>query len=342
MRDSNLNVRQTSIEIPPMCTISIIVPIYNSETCLRRCVDSILAQTFCDFELLLINDGSTDSSGAICDEYAVMDARVKVFHKSNGGVSSARNLGIEKSTGKWVTFCDSDDYVYKYWLDNFELEISDCYDIVCQGMESDKDIFPNQPNPKESGFSFNGVTHEFVNKLNESGLFGYLFIKCFKRSIIEDYRVRFDDNIKFQEDEVFLCEYLIHARISKSVERKGYYYFAPEWGKYGGINIDHIVYRTRKSLNALHVIMPNGYDSPILQSKLNSLILYLVEAYNQYRNLQYLREIRFLFKKGFHTQKIPKTVEKIIEIDNTYIVLFVLLFVYKIMCLLSHKKRVYI
>lgn len=93
--------------------ISVIVPVYNTEKCLHRCVDSILAQTFTEFELLLIDDGSKDSSGTICDEYAGKDSRVRVYHKVNGGVSSARNLGLDKAKGEWITFVDSDD-----WLDN--------------------------------------------------------------------------------------------------------------------------------------------------------------------------------------------------------------------------------
>ena len=80
--------------------VSIIVPVYNTEKFLHRCIDSILAQTYTDFELLLIDDGSKDSSGAICDEYAAKDARVKVFHKENGGVSSARNLGLDNARGE--------------------------------------------------------------------------------------------------------------------------------------------------------------------------------------------------------------------------------------------------
>ena len=92
-------------------SISVIVPVYNTEKYLRRCVDSILAQTFTDFELLLINDGSTDSSGAICDEYAQKDSRVRVFHKENGGVSSARNLGLDNAKGEYIAFVDSDDYI---------------------------------------------------------------------------------------------------------------------------------------------------------------------------------------------------------------------------------------
>lgn len=91
--------------------ISVIVPVYNVENYLRRCVDSILVQSFADFELLLIDDGSPDNCGRICDEYAVRDSRVRVFHKPNGGVSSARNLGLDNARGEWIAFVDSDDYL---------------------------------------------------------------------------------------------------------------------------------------------------------------------------------------------------------------------------------------
>ena len=96
--------------------ISIIVPIYKAEQYIHRCVDSILAQSYTDFELLLINDGSPDGCGAICDAYAVKDSRVRVFHKENGGVSSARNFGIESAIGEWIIFIDSDDYLQPCFL----------------------------------------------------------------------------------------------------------------------------------------------------------------------------------------------------------------------------------
>lgn len=111
--------------------ISIIVPVYNVEKYLSRCIDSILSQTFFDFEILLIDDGSTDGSPIICDKYANKDSRVRVFHKKNGGVSSARNMGLEYALGEWITFVDSDD-----WIDNnmytllYEETISSNADIV--------------------------------------------------------------------------------------------------------------------------------------------------------------------------------------------------------------------
>ena len=100
---------EQSVKTSP--TISVIVPVYNAEKYLHRCIDSVLAQTYKDFELLLIDDGSKDSSGTICDEYAAQDARVKVFHKENGGVSSARNVGLDHARGEWIMHLDGDDWI---------------------------------------------------------------------------------------------------------------------------------------------------------------------------------------------------------------------------------------
>lgn len=101
--------KEHGVSAPP--TISVIVPVYNAEMYLHRCIDSVLAQTYQNFELLLIDDGSKDSSGTICDEYAAKDARVRVFHKEIGGVSSARNVGLDHAQDEWITFVDSDDYI---------------------------------------------------------------------------------------------------------------------------------------------------------------------------------------------------------------------------------------
>ena len=91
--------------------ISVIVPVYNFEDCIRRCVDSILGQTYRDIELILVDDGSKDRSGAICDEYKTLDDRVKVVHKENGGTSEARNYGLELAEGAYIGFVDGDDFI---------------------------------------------------------------------------------------------------------------------------------------------------------------------------------------------------------------------------------------
>ena len=91
--------------------ISVIVPVYNVEKYLDKCIQSILGQTYSNIELLLIDDGSTDSSGAICDKYVTQDSRVRVFHKSNEGVSAARNWGLDNAKGEWIAFVDADDWI---------------------------------------------------------------------------------------------------------------------------------------------------------------------------------------------------------------------------------------
>lgn len=99
--------------------ISIIVPVYNVEEFLNRCVESILIQSYKNIEILLIDDGSTDNSSKICDEYSIKDKRVKVIHKENGGLSDARNIGLENANGKYIAFVDSDDYIRKRLYKNF-------------------------------------------------------------------------------------------------------------------------------------------------------------------------------------------------------------------------------
>ena len=113
--------------------ISIIIPVYNAAKFLHKCINSILAQTFQDFEILLINDGSTDESGAICDRYTLTDNRIRVFHKENGGVSSARNIGLRNACGEWIYFVDSDDTIYNDCLETLISQTSDDVDCVTGG-----------------------------------------------------------------------------------------------------------------------------------------------------------------------------------------------------------------
>lgn len=124
--------------------ISVIVPIYNTEKYLRRCVDSILAQSYIDFELLLVNDGSVDGSAKICDEYAEADSRVRVFHKTNGGVSSARSLGLDNARGEWIAFVDSDDCIDEHFLSVMTENMSPDVDLIISSVSNNWYIDPNK------------------------------------------------------------------------------------------------------------------------------------------------------------------------------------------------------
>lgn len=211
--------------------ISIIVPIYNAEQYLHRCIDSILAQSYTDFELLLIDDGSKDASGAICDEYASKDTRVHVFHKENGGVSSARNLGLDNAQGEYITFCDADDYVSEDWLAAYSEAIANNVELAIQGyyaIDGDNTVEKNLP-------THQGITIEakrqLITSLMSQGMYGYLWVKLFRRAIIEEHAIRFDAQSTFREDEQFFSKCLEYTSSFIYTDRVGYYYIVPPASK---------------------------------------------------------------------------------------------------------------
>lgn len=210
--------------------ITIIIPVYNSENTLRRCLDSVLAQTFTDYECLLIDDGSIDNSGRICDEYAENDKRFRVFHKENGGVSSARNVGLDNAKGEWILFCDADDFVLSGWLNNFRFHSSENIDMVIQGMKTNRPL-TNCSEALEYALEFNLPAVDAMKVLSDNNLLGYTFLKSFRRSVLNDYNIRFDARLKFNEDSVFVIDYLSKVRRVVSTNSIGYFYFVPDWSR---------------------------------------------------------------------------------------------------------------
>ena len=211
--------------------ISVIVPVYNAEKYLHRCIDSILSQTFTDFELLLIDDGSKDGSGAICDEYAAKDNRVRVFHKENGGVSSARNLGLDNACGEWVTFVDADDYVLPSYLATY-IEISTAnVDMCVVGIIPDYSISSDYQITKTSVDYFGDVKGAML-LLNDCQMIGSLCNKLFRTSIINSHEIRLDKCYKFREDEDFFLKYMCYASNVSVTSIECYVYIIPDWTKY--------------------------------------------------------------------------------------------------------------
>lgn len=208
--------------------ISIILPIYNAEQYLHRCIDSILAQSYTDFELLLIDDGSKDACGAICEEYAAKDSRIRVLHKENGGVSSARNLGLDNAQGEYITFCDADDYVGTEWLSAYGEAMDKKVDLAIQGYYSiygdNKVEIKNIPLCQGNTI---GVKRQLIVSLICQDMYGYLWVKLFRRSLIEQFSIRFDVQSTFREDEQFLSRYLEYATSLVYIDKVGYHYFFP-------------------------------------------------------------------------------------------------------------------
>lgn len=209
--------------------ISIIVPIYNSSATLSRCIDSILAQTYTDFELLLIDDGSKDTSGDICGEYAKQDTRIRVFHKENGGASSARNLGLDKAQGEWVAFCDADDKVFPNWLGIF-VKKSVEFDLIVQSLQTNKPLYSYVPQNKFIyGCSYEGNISDGLLLLDKEYAKGHLCTRLFKRSLIEEHHLRLDERLSYQEDLEFCFRYMTCCQRMSCTEEVGYYYYVPDY-----------------------------------------------------------------------------------------------------------------
>lgn len=191
-----------------MLTYSIIIPIYNAETTIKHCIDSILKQEYRDFELLLVNDGSTDNSKNICDEYAQKDSRIKVFHKPNGGVSSTRNLGIKNAIGEWITFIDADDYIEEDYFcpipqDDYSLIITNWKPTLADNYI--EYLIPSEITNKKQII-------EFINNNLQLDIIRCPWAKFFKKSIIIDNNILFDERFKIGEDTLFVMTYLYYCK----------------------------------------------------------------------------------------------------------------------------------
>lgn len=231
--------------------ISIIVPIYNAEQYLHRCIDSILAQSYTDFELLLIDDGSTDGSGAICDEYAAQDTRVRVFHKENGGVSSARNLGLDNAQGEYITFCDADDYVGEDWLAAYNEAIASNVDMAIQGYYAiDGDNTVEKKLQPCSGNSIE-TKRQLVADLFAQEVYYYLWVKLFRKGLLEAHQIRFDEQSVLGEDTQFISKYLEYVVSFKCIDSLGYYYILPSQKKVYGPNVNYTSWPILSSMNTI-------------------------------------------------------------------------------------------
>jgi glycosyltransferase involved in cell wall biosynthesis len=214
-----------------MPRVSVIVPVYNTEQYLSRCIDSIMNQNFTDFELLLVDDGSTDGSGEICDNYRKSDSRIQVIHKNNGGASSARNTGLDHSNGEYIYFADSDDYVSPNLLEKC-LKAIDGYDMVAFNYQKVDENGGNIGNPTEFCVgSLRWDNEEEKANYMEETFFHYSYlgwgmgVRLFRKDIIEQNGLRFaDDNNIYAEDMYFNYCYELHCNSFVCINDVLYFY----------------------------------------------------------------------------------------------------------------------
>ncbi|GHV53563.1 hypothetical protein FACS1894216_11790 [Synergistales bacterium] len=209
--------------------VSIVVPIYNTQEYLNRCVDSLLNQTYENIEVLLVDDGSTDGSEKICDEYVVSDKRAKVIHKANGGEASARNAGLFQANGDYLMFCDSDDEYLPYAVEKLVKGIESKDADLCEGayLEKTGDVTRFVVLDK----NLSAASEIVVLMLTDSNAYGARYIistvngAIFRMSIIRDNKISFAENFVVGNDTLFVCDYLKHCRRVYSVFEPVYVYY---------------------------------------------------------------------------------------------------------------------
>lgn len=208
-----------------MPVVSVVIPVYKADKYLRRCLDSLIAQTFTDWQAICIDDGSPDRSPAILDEYASRDARFKVIHKANAGVSAARNDGIESADGEYIHFLDADDWVdADYYQAMVTVAQDSGADMVVSGFVSDNKY--TKPIVYKDARMVHGIAEKLclTFALTDSYVWRYLF----KADFVREKNMRFDTNLIAQEDTLFVLDAIAAAKSVTSVPWVNYHYMFNE------------------------------------------------------------------------------------------------------------------
>lgn len=252
-----------------MVDFSIIIPIYNAEKTLRKCLDSICEQTFENYEVILIDDGSTDQSLSICQRYEIQNKKFRVHHQNNAGPSAARNAGLDKAEGKWICFVDSDDCIDASYL-------QDIWDVA-QNYDADI-VFIGHNKVNESGMKEAFLPGEVMETniktalaLSEHDMFGYTWIKAFCRDSIKE--IRFDASLNLFEDEVFTCQVLPNCRHIGVVNKPIYNYNVGDGSSLIGRTHQDYCLKCDKVYQAWKVMLSGCQESAhILARKANSFV----------------------------------------------------------------------
>lgn len=267
--------------------VSIIVPVYNAEKYLSNCIDSILSQTFDDFELILIDDGSRDESGKICDEYAKRDSRIHVFHKDNGGVSSARNYGLEYSKGEWICFVDADDILKPEFLANLIVYCN--YDQIVGGNIIFGDISEERGVQKEviiSLKSHDAAILDYGTDLRSGGFFGYPWGKLYKASIINENHIKFETSVFLCEDLCFVLNYLSYCRTIIIIPYNNYLYrYENQVNKYMMDSASYLTHYNAFIASLSRFTLLTGYSFPNMKRTILQIYFY--------RFLEYLKKCSY-------------------------------------------------
>ncbi len=260
-------------------TVSIIVPVYNAEKGIRRCVDSILGQEFTDFELLLVDDGSTDGSPAILDAYAAADPRVTVIHKPNSGVSATRNLALGKAKGTYIQFLDADDWITEDATkllvrsaleNNADMVIADFYRVVGNDVARKGQISGDATRLSRQEYA------DLMMKDPADFYYGVIWNKLYRASIIRDHDVRMDETLNWCEDFIFNLEYVLHVRTVAVLRSPIYYYVKTEGSLVSRTDLTDVVRMKRTVLGYYRDFYRSVFDEDEYKRRRTDIYRYLV------------------------------------------------------------------
>ena len=289
--------------------LSVIIPVYNAEKTLKRCVESILNQSFEKYEMILVNDGSKDNSGNLCDEFALKDSRICVVHKENGGVSSARNAGIVKASGSYLMFVDCDDSIKRDFFETYinMIQEQDC-DVVIGGYELIQNEEIKKCIPEKNGVYGIELWDHIAQKTEQ---YGYICSKIFRMKLIKENNILFSESMYSQEDLDFCLSVYNYCQKFCLIDNTGYQYYY-EAGKRKPPIADFI----RNQLKVKKIAEEKGYFKETAEEAVCRKILLLIYSFlyssdtqeEFFKNVKKLEEVAGLTE---YLQGVSGTGEKI-------------------------------
>lgn len=286
-----------------MNKISIIIPVYQVEKYIKRCLDSILSQTYSNLEIILIDDGSRDMSGKICDEYAIKDSRIKVIHQDNAGVSVARNKGLDICTGDYVTFVDSDDFLEPFMYEKMMEKVTEynCDVVMCDCVKDDGVIQTPYTHDIRAGFyNYNQLKEEYYPHLlmMENVEYPATISNClilFKREVASN--IRYIEGVRYSEDLLFGAQLLYNA--------KSFYYMKGEYYYHYWMNSESASHTFKKDKWKDYITLYNASQNIFKDNKVILNQTYIMLLFFMYN---YINDV-ILFKE-------LNTNEKLLYIEN--------------------------
>lgn len=302
--------------------ISIIVPIYNAESFLPECIESILKQTYKDFELLLINDGSHDNSAKICEQYGNYDSRIRYFEKSNEGVSAARNIGLKYASGQYVTFIDSDDIVKSDYLQS--LIDNNNSDLVVSGFIS----LHNNQIMRE--VKFPNLTIDLSKNssiLDKVLTFGTPWAKLFKLEILRKYNIQFNSKLSLHEDHLFYFEYIKHIHSITTTDKVQYIYINRSNGQSLSRDLKHKSQNKFLAYNLLNstlkeILANNKINNSTVPQTLNFIIRIFISYINlaiyEKKDIHINKQQKKIIKKYYNPVSVIGKIQKFCILNLTF------------------------